>query len=55
MNDYIKVKEEDPNKIYSIIQKIHSNSNITLYKIKNRISGKIFAGKIIKNFTNTHL
>ena len=54
MIDYLKVKEEDPNKIYSIVQKIHSNNNSTLYKIKNKITGEIFAGKIIKNFTNAY-
>ena len=41
MIDYLKVKEEDPNKIYSIVQKIHSNNNSNLYKIKNKISKKI--------------
>ena len=53
MYDFIKLKEEDPNKIYSINQKIHSNNNkIELYKVKNKKTGEIFAAKIIKDYIN---
>ena len=53
MYDFIKLKEEDPNKIFSIIQKIHSNNNkIELYKVKNKKNGEIFAAKIIKDYIN---
>ena len=56
MFDFIKVKEEDPNKIYSIIQKIHSNNNkYELYKVKHKKTGEIYAAKIIKDYTNNHL
>ena len=56
MFDFIKAKEEDPNKIYSIIQKIHSNNNkYELYKVKHRKTGDIYAAKIIKDYTNNHL
>ena len=53
MYDFIKLKEEDPNKIYTIIQKIHSNNNkIELYKVKNKKTGEIYAAKIIKDYIN---
>ena len=56
MFDFIKTKEEDPNKIYSIIQKIHSNNNkYELYKVRHRRTGEIYAAKIIKDYTNNHL
>lgn len=48
-----EVKEEDPNKIYSKIQKVYTNSNKSeIYKVKNRKTGEIFAAKIIKEYNN---
>ena len=48
MYEFIKLKEEDPNKIFSIIQKIYAyNNKFELYKVKNKKSGEIFAAKII--------
>lgn len=56
MYDFSKlkeVKEEDPNKIYSKIQKVYTNSNKSeIYKVKNRKTGEIFAVKIIKEYNN---
>ena len=53
MYDFIKLKEEDPNKIYTIIQKIHSTNNkFELYKVKNKKTGEIFAAKLIKDYIN---
>lgn len=56
MFDFIKTKEEDPNKIFSIIQKIHYNNNkLEVYKVQHRKTGEIYAAKIIKDYTNSHL
>ena len=56
MYDFIKLKEEDPNKIYTILQKINSTNNIfELYKVKNKKTGEIFAAKIIKDYINFYL
>ena len=56
MYDFNRNKEEDSNKIYSIIQKISSNSNkYELYKVKNKKTGDIFAAKIIKEYNNNIL
>ena len=55
MYDFSKQKEEDPNKIYAIIQKVYLNNNKNeLYKVKNRKTGEIFAAKIIKNYYNNN-
>ena len=55
MYEFIKLKEEDPNKIYSIIQKIHIyNNKFELFKVKNKKSGEIFAAKIIKDNINNY-
>ena len=48
-----EVKEEDPNKIYSKIQKVFTDSNKSeIYKVKNRKTGEIFAVKIIKEYNS---
>ena len=49
MNEFIKLKENDPFKIYNILQKISSgNSKNDLYRIKHKKTGQIYAAKIIK-------
>ena len=59
MHDFSKskeVKEEDPNKIYSKIQKVYSNNNKSeIYKVKNRKTGEIFAAKIIKEYNSNFI
>ena len=59
MHDFSKskeVKEEDPNKIYSKIQKVYSNnSKSEIYKVKNRKTGEIFAAKIIKEYNSNFI
>ena len=55
MYEFIKLKEEDPIKIYTILQKINSTNNIfELYKVKNKKTGEIFAAKIIKDYINIY-
>ena len=56
MNDFTKVKEDEFNKIYTIIQKIYIyNNKKELYKIKNRKTGEFFAAKIIKDYNSNFL
>ena len=55
MFDFIKLKEDEPKKIYTMVQKIHSFNNIIeLYKVKNKKTGEIFAAKIIKDYINIY-
>ena len=50
MNEFIPLKENDPSKIYTLLQKISSGNNKNdLYKIKHKKTGEIFVAKIIKN------
>ena len=56
MYDFNRIKEEESNKLYSIIQKISSyNNKFDLFKVKNKKTGEIFAAKIIKDYNNSYL
>jgi len=55
MEQFIPLKENDPTKIYTLLQKISSgNTTNDLYKIKNKKTGEIFVAKIFKNNLNLY-
>ena len=55
MDQFIPLKENDPTKIYTILQKISSGNNKNdLYKIKHKKTGEIFVAKIFKNNLNVY-
>ena len=55
MEQFISLKETDPSKIYTLLQKISSGNNKNdLYKIKHKKTGQILVAKIIKNNLNLY-